>query len=142
MESVLPARRRTNFPTDVRKAALARAGGHCEGALPTGFRCEAVLQASQYIFDHVVTDFHGGRATLDNCQVLCKDCDRAKTAADQTAIADIRRAYDAHRRLRASRKPMAGGRYDRVSKGLDGLTRDRDTGAIRSRLSSIDVRDL
>lgn len=138
----MAARRRTNFPTDVRKAALARAEGQCEGALPTGFRCEAVLQASQYVFDHVVTDFHGGRATLDNCQVLCKDCDRAKTAADQNAIADTRRAYDAHHRLRAPRKPMAGGRYDRVSKGLDGLTRDRDTGAVRSRLSSIDVRDL
>lgn len=138
----MAARRRTNFPTDVRKAALARAAGQCEGALPTGARCEVVLQVSQFVFDHVVTDFHGGRATLYNCQVLCKDCDRAKTAADQTAIADTRRAYDAHHRLRAPRKPMAGGRFDRVSKGFDRLTRDRRTGEVKSRPGTIDVRDL
>lgn len=138
----MAARRRTNFPTDVRMAALARAEGQCEGELPAGLRCEAVLQASQYVFDHVVTDFHGGRPDLSNCQVLCKDCDRAKTASDQTAIADTRRAYDAHHRLRAPRKPMAGGRYDRVSKGFDRLTRDRRTGEVKSRPGSIDVRDL
>lgn len=138
----MAARRRTNFPTDVRKAALARAAGQCEGALPTGFRCEAVLQASQFVFDHVVTDFLGGRADLSNCQVLCKDCDRAKTAADQAVIADTRRAYDAHRSLRAPRKPMAGGRYSPLKRGFDQVTRDRDTGIVRSRPASVDVKDL
>ncbi|MCJ2020572.1 HNH endonuclease [Methylobacterium sp. E-065] len=138
----MAARQRTNFRPDVRKAARDRAAGKCEGVMPTGLRCEAVLVAGFYIFDHVLPDYLGGRADLDNCQVLCKDCDRAKTAADQSTIADTRRAFDAHHRLRSPRKPMAGGRYDRVRKGFDGITRDRVTGVVKSRPGSIDVRDL
>ena len=138
----MPARQRTNFPGTVRRQAWARADLKCEGLLPYGERCGADLEAGRYVFDHVVTDFHGGRATLDNCQVLCRECDRAKTSADQATIADTRRAYDAHHRLRAPRKPMDGGRYSPLTQSPGGPTRDRATGAVLSRPGSIDVREL
>ena len=138
----MAARQRTNFSGKVRKQAWDRAGEHCEGMLPNGVRCGCELRAGFYVFDHVVPDALGGRATIDNCQVLCRDCDRPKTAADQGAIADNRRLFQAHKGLRAPRKPMSGSRYSPVRNGMDGNRYDRATGAVLSRRGSIDVRDL
>ena len=129
-----------NFLSKVRKAAWERSGEKCEGALPNGDRCGC--DEGPFIFDHVVPDYHGGRPTIENCQVLCKDCDRAKTAADRAAIDDTRRAYDAHRRLRAPRKIIPGSLCTPVKRGFDGQPRERATGRPLSRPASIDVRDL
>lgn len=138
----MAARQRTNFSGKVRTQAWARSRGFCEGALPNGERCACELREGFYVFDHILPDALGGRATLDNCQVLCRDCDRPKTAADQGVIADARRLFRAHKGLRAPRKPMAGSRFSPVRRGMNGRRYDRATGKLLSRPGSIDVRDL
>ena len=63
------AARRTPIPDEVKAAVWQRDGGAC-------VRCgsEDDLQ-----FDHVIPVARGGGSGLDNVQVLCGDCNRAKS---------------------------------------------------------------
>lgn len=132
-----------NFPHSVKADALIRADGRCEGITETGFRCEAVVPRDGRVFDHIIADRAGGRPTLENCQVLCKLCDRIKFRVDITVIAKVRRQERTHVVGRTcSRRPVPGGRTDYRSQGFDGLVRDRDTGAVLSRPWVIDVGSL
>ncbi len=138
----MPARLRTNFPKDVKDAALARADGRCEAGLPSGERCPCAIPPGGRIFDHRIADRLGGRATLDNCQVICTPCDRAKFTVDIRLIAKVRGQEQHHAGTVCSRRPMQGGRFDPRSRGLDGVLRDRETGAVLTRAWSIDVGAL
>lgn len=138
----MPARQRQNFKKAVREAALDRAKERCEGELPNGTRCPCAIPPGGRIFDHVIPDANGGRPTLDNCQVLCLACDRAKYAADRRAIDRTRRQGERHAGTKAPSRPMPGSTFFRTSRGLDGQVRDRATGAVLSRPTSIDVRKL
>ena len=80
---------RTEFSRAVRRAAWDRCSGICEAG-----SCFQILVKGRFTYDHIIPDFDGGKPTLDNCQVICRECDRAKTAADQTAIARTRRLAD------------------------------------------------
>lgn len=75
-QRLAPAEPRVEFPRSVRKAALERANGHCEG-------CGRPLVRGRYTFDHTVPARRGGPSTLANCKVLCNDgedsCDYRKT---------------------------------------------------------------
>ncbi|MCJ2067818.1 HNH endonuclease [Methylobacterium sp. J-030] len=135
------ARQRQNFSKAVRIQALERAAGRCEGDLPSGDRCTCAIPIGGRIFDHVIPDANGGRPTLDNCQVLCLPCDRAKYSADRRAIDKARRQAERHAGTKAPSRPMPGSSFCRTSRGF-GITRDRATGAVLSRRGSIDVRDL
>lgn len=42
-------------------------------------------------YDHQIPDWLGGKATLENCRVLCKGCHRAKYPKDAADIARARR---------------------------------------------------
>ncbi|MGU3668455.1 HNH endonuclease [Methylobacterium sp. A49B] len=139
----MPARQRQNFKPAVKKAALDRAEGQCEGAMPDGSRCPCAIPPGGRIFDHVIPDANGGRPTLDNCQVLCLPCDRAKYSADRRAIDKTRRQAERHAGTQAPSRPMVGYSFFRTSNGFGGVTRDRTTGAILPRRPGvIDVRDL
>lgn len=88
-ERLPPAEKRQEFTAAVRKAALARANGHCEG-------CGATLIKGRYTFDHTVPWRRGGPSTLDNCKVLCRtgknSCDWIKThLEDLPGIAAVKR---------------------------------------------------
>ena len=106
---------RTEFSTRVRREALARSGGKCEGTgpevgLPAGERCGASLGYGFQI-DHVLSDTMGGEATLDNAQCLCGACWRFKNAQDWKAAAKSNRQRDKHTGARApSKRPIACGR--------------------------------
>lgn len=63
---------RREFPKGVKAKAAARCGGHCEV-------CGARLTTAGYHYDHIVPDGLGGEPTLENCQVLCLVCHKAKT---------------------------------------------------------------
>jgi hypothetical protein len=54
---------RREFPARVKKAALKRANGKCEG-------CQLPLKERQFHFDHTHADGLGGKPILENCQVL------------------------------------------------------------------------
>lgn len=80
---------RREFPAKVKIAAFERANGRCEN-------CGNVIRyGAQY--DHRVPDAVGGEPTIDNCQVLCRNCHGAKTAKeDVPAIAKTKRVRNKH----------------------------------------------
>jgi 5-methylcytosine-specific restriction protein A len=133
---------RMNFPGKVREAALERAQARCEHVDADGNRCPCALHPGYYDFAHILADRMGGRPTLDNCGVWCRACHRAETAREAAAIARQRRVEKREAGTKAPSRPMPGSTFFRTSRGLDGLVRDRATGAVLSRRGSIDVRDL
>ena len=140
----MPSSQRTEFSREVRKAALIRADRRCEADLPWGERCPCILRPGFYRFDHIIPDAIGGSATLENCQVICIDCDAAKYPADRAVIDRTRRIQDRHEGTRTPpRRPMALSRRSPVKRkiGTNEVV-DRITGAPASRPSSIDVRSL
>jgi hypothetical protein len=143
MELPVPASPRTNFSSAIRKAALISADKRCEAELPWGERCPCVLHPGFYRFDHIIPDAIGGSATLENCQVICVDCDAAKYPADRAVIDRTRRVQDRHEGTStAPRRPMAGGRRSDVKRTLGGQLVYRATGMRASRPASIEVRSL
>lgn len=61
-------RRREPIPEDVRRAVFRRDGG----------RCVACGSAELLQFDHVIPVALGGASSLENLQLLCAPCNRAK----------------------------------------------------------------
>jgi 5-methylcytosine-specific restriction protein A len=98
---------RKEFPSRVKKAALKRAGGKCEGE-----GCPATLKEGQYHFDHVAADGLGGKPVLENCKVLCLPCHKAKTREDTKVM----RKADAQKAQANGLKAPAKGRFDRPPK--------------------------
>lgn len=86
---------RTEFSKKVRRDAFLRADGHCEGA---GCGCKLTIGKFQY--DHRIPDWMGGEPVLSNCQVLCSDCHKAKTAQDAADRGKAQRREDRHRGIR------------------------------------------
>ena len=77
---------RKEFPARVKLAAWQRAGGRCEAD-----GCGALLMPGRFRYDHRIPDQMGGEPTLKNCQVICAECDKPKTATDQGDIAKAKR---------------------------------------------------
>jgi 5-methylcytosine-specific restriction endonuclease McrA len=77
---------RREFPAKIKAEAFLRAGGVCE--IPW---CDTKLQRGRFTYDHVIPDWTGGKPTLENCQVICRECDRAKTKKDAGNIAKSKR---------------------------------------------------
>lgn len=88
---------RREFTKAVKRDAFMRADGKCEGSLPNGSRCNCKLTVGKMTYDHRVPDWMGGEPTLENCQVLCQSCDKAKTRQDAADRGHTRRLEDAHR---------------------------------------------
>lgn len=65
---------RSEFGSKVRNAAWKRCGGKCEGD-----DCGVKLMVGKFDYDHDVPDGLGGKATLENCKVLCRKCHNEKT---------------------------------------------------------------
>jgi hypothetical protein len=68
---VAAERRREPIPREVRLAVWRRDGGRC-------VRCESDFELQ---FDHVIPHALGGAASIENLQLLCASCNRAKGAA-------------------------------------------------------------
>ncbi len=96
---------RREFSKQVRREALARAWGHCEGIVE-GLRCNAVLTIGKYHLDHENPDGQGGEPTLENCRVLCLQCHANKTRRDIKAIAKTKRIQDKHNGITTKRKKI------------------------------------
>lgn len=88
---------RREFSKQVRREALKRADGHCEGA---GCGCD--LTVGKFAFDHIIPDRMGGEPVLSNCQVLCTECHKVKTATDLGDLAKAQRREDAHQGIRTA----------------------------------------
>jgi 5-methylcytosine-specific restriction protein A len=96
---------RREFPKDVRRAAYARANGHCEATggtygLNKGERCNMPLDRGVE-YDHAIADSIGGEPTLDNCVVACSRCHSFKTRyIDIPKAAKTLRQQDKHNGIR------------------------------------------
>lgn len=104
--------KRNNFSRETKRQAWERAHGMCEwfrlnDAMVPGFEgfrvpCIADLGPVGNIFyEHIIPDRMGGKPTLDNCAVLCRNCWKIKTAKyDQPKVAKTRRQEDMARGIR------------------------------------------
>lgn len=82
---------RVEFSRKVRAAVFLRAGGHCENAT-----CRAKLKLGEGQYDHILPCILGGEATVENCQLICTVCHKAKTADDIRRTRKADRMRDKH----------------------------------------------
>lgn len=66
------------FDDNTKREVYERQGGHC--ANPDCPRKGEVLDISEMEADHITPWKEGGRTVADNCQMLCRDCNRRKGA--------------------------------------------------------------
>ena len=92
---------------------------HCEVKWD-GKRCgKLILGVPEY--DHVKPDGLGGAATLENCQVACRDCHSRKThTEDRPIMAKADRQRKSQAGVHTSPRPMAGGRNSPLRKKVSG----------------------
>lgn len=89
---------RREFKKQVMLQALLRAGGKCESdACRARGDKQLKLATGDIFYDHRIPDQLGGEPTLENCQILCKLCHKAKTTKeDVPRIAKAKRQQLRH----------------------------------------------
>lgn len=121
-------RTRTEFSDKVKVQAFERCGGCCDGC---GVK---IVPGNGPEYDHRLPDALGGTATLENCDVLCRNCHGAKTAkVDVPAIARAKRLH--RKQIGAASKPrskLAGGKDGRWKRKVGGGVEQRACAAWRS----------
>lgn len=106
--------KRREFSRKIRAAAILRAGGRCEA-------CMAKLKVREGEVDHILPDALGGEPTLENAQVLCSVCHKAKTADDVRRVRKADRQRDKHTgAFKASSRPIPGSKASGIRKRMDG----------------------
>ena len=89
---------RREFPAKVKMAAFDRAGGSCEF-------CSARLYPGKFRYNHRIPDALGGEPSLENCEVLCINCDATRTyQTDIPRIAKSKRVRRVHAGIKKPRK--------------------------------------
>lgn len=61
-----------SFPEKIKRATFERQKGICK-------TCKKEFEYSQVEADHITPWHEGGKTTPENCQILCKDCNRRKS---------------------------------------------------------------
>ena len=61
-------KKKPEFPSDVKRKVIERSGNRCE-------RCKVDFDDNfKGEFHHIIPVIFGGKYTLDNCSLLCKQC--------------------------------------------------------------------
>jgi 5-methylcytosine-specific restriction endonuclease McrA len=104
---------RREFSPKTMAAAFQRAAGKCEG-------CGSRLYVGKYHYDHKRPAALYGKATLENCAVLCVGCHGEKTATED--VPRIAHAKRQERKHIGATKPatMPGSRNSKWKKTLSG----------------------
>lgn len=105
---------RREFTNKIKLAAFQRCGGRCE--VPW---CNLKLAPGKFIYDHRIPDQLGGEPTLENCEVICRDCDKAKTKKDAGDIAKAKRRERKHLGIR-KRSTFPGSRDSKFKRKING----------------------
>jgi 5-methylcytosine-specific restriction protein A len=72
-------------------------------------------------FDHRIPCAEGGDNSLENCDVLCRNCHGAKTKKDVPRIAKGKRIRDKADNIRARQwRPMIGTKASGIRKPMNG----------------------
>jgi 5-methylcytosine-specific restriction protein A len=107
---------RKEFPNQVKRDALMRSRGLCEGIgttvnLPPGVRCNVDLGKAVQ-FDHVDA-IDNQNVSLSNIQCLCVKCHAWKTAKiDIPKHAKVKRISDKHNGIRKPKKPWPSRKFN------------------------------
>jgi 5-methylcytosine-specific restriction endonuclease McrA len=119
---------RREFSRKTRALAFERCNGSCES-------CGARLKVGEGEYDHILPDVFSGEPTIENCQVLCRACHKAKTRIDNLAAKKSTRVRDkasgAFRSKRGFRKLGS----DKFKPKIGGGVVWRDTGKPVTRTS-------
>lgn len=107
---------RRDFPARIKAEAFRRSNGHCE-------HCTRKLFTGDIFYDHVIPDQLNGGPVLDNCQVLCRSCHRAKTL--DRDLPDIVRARKIERAHLGIKKPSTFRGWKRMD-GTPVFARERE----------------
>lgn len=98
---------RREFSARVKVAAFERANKRCE-------RCNSLLIAGKFRYNHRIPDALGGEPTLENCEVLCLACDSKQTY--ETDIPAIAKSKRIRKRNAGIRKPRTITRWRKFDK--------------------------
>ena len=110
---------RIEFSKPVKRAAYFRSCGYCE-------ECGSELGEGNVEYDHEISAWMGGEATLENCKCLCKTCHTSKTKNDIKAIAKSKRIRDKLIKARKPKgRPMPGTKRSGFRKRMDGTVERR-----------------
>lgn len=107
---------RREFPKSVKREALMRSGGLCEGVgtivnLPEGTRCNWPFGVAVE-YDHVDA-IDNENVSLENCQALCVTCHAYKSAKiDIPKHAKVKRIYDKHNGIKKAKKPWPSRKFN------------------------------
>jgi 5-methylcytosine-specific restriction endonuclease McrA len=103
---------RTEFSKKTQRQAWGRANGRCE-------LCGLNLRIGNIHYDHIIPDRMGGRNDLDNAQVLCVPCHKAK--GDHAKIAKTKRQEDMARGIKQPKgRPLPGTKASGIRKRMNG----------------------
>lgn len=112
---------RREFSRKVRAVVFLRANGCCE--LP---ECKAKLKTGEGHYDHILPDALGGEPTVENCQLICNECHKAKTRDDVRQIRKADRQRDKHNgTFKRKSRPMPGTKASGIRKRMDGTVEYR-----------------
>ena len=67
------------FSMDQKDLVWAQSSGGKSTVICRGDDCKLVLHSDQAQYDHIKAWSHGGRTTIDNCQILCRKCNGEKS---------------------------------------------------------------
>ena len=107
---------RRNFTRTVKLAEWESSGGCCRSC------GRKLFPGDGREYDHRIPDEQGGENTLENCQLLCTGCHKAKTGADMKVIAKSRSIRASHVGANKPRRTMPGSRDSKWKRTADGRT--------------------
>jgi 5-methylcytosine-specific restriction endonuclease McrA len=110
---------RRDFSTRVRIAAYERCGGKCE-------QCGSLLKPGAFIYNHRIADYLGGEPSLDNCEVLCRSCDLARTFGEGGDIKKIAKTRRIRKREAGIRKPRKITAWKLFDGSIRRMAKERD----------------
>jgi 5-methylcytosine-specific restriction enzyme A len=84
---------RDEFTKATKRDAHTRSKGHCE-AVWDGVRCNAPFADRTPHYHHIIEAYLGGRATLDNCMVVCIPCHKLITKKRAPVLEKVERILE------------------------------------------------
>lgn len=117
--------KRKSFPKNVKVEVLKRSGNFCEmeGCVNIGSE-----------FDHIKPVALGGESTLENCRLLCRDCNSALGAETATQAAKADRQGGRSGQWARRQRQKESGRYRGIqSRGFDKRYRKKMNGSVEER---------
>lgn len=98
--------KRREFSARTKQEAFERSKGLCE-------RCTTKLFTGKFRYNHRIPDGIGGEPTLQNCEVLCLNCDGPQTyTIDLPRIAKAKRIRKKHIGIKKPRRITRWRRFD------------------------------